>query len=558
MMTNKARLLSWGAFLVATSALGSACNSGTDDDGMGGEPNTTTGGRSSSSGGRANTGGTAPTGGMGGDEGLGGAGGSGGSGGTGGTPSVPDVIERHATVLIPGISDLRGLTYGSDGSLFASGYKTLDSGDKVTVVLKIDDAGDLDPSFGDNGIAEFNLVPRSEESDGMAGAPGTVVTNDGDEQSMGVVELPNGDLVIQVNLRRTGGVGTRVALLRLDETGAIVPSFGTGGVAPVKFGYDAESSGAWSDTSWGLALDLASDENEEKLVVFGFGTALASTTRTDNDRYVARVLAESGAIDPSFNGDGSAYTYNSGGVLSDGGRRGIVLDDGSILSTGYTNFGENFNNHIILIKLTPAGTPDASFGFGAPGAGIARFNPFVADGGMAEVYQAAIQSNGRIITTGYGNATAPLTSSKLGYLTTVRQDLVSFGVLDDSLDLEWGNNGTLAIQSEDDPAEPGLEELAIERFEERGRDLVVLSDDRIVHAGRYDLRPALMVTRANGGIDETVGDGLSGRFSYDELPPDTSHFFAIAKTEEGDRVAATSNAGVGTGGVLLAILKVGE
>jgi hypothetical protein len=189
---------------------------------------------------------------------------------------------------------------------------------------------------------------------------------------------------------------------------------------------------------------------------------------------------------------------------------------------------------------------------------VARFNPFLEDGGVAECYDVTVQSSGRLVTTGYGTATAAATASTLGYLTTLKQDMVSFGVLADGLDESWANGGHLAVQSEDDPPELGLEALAAERFEERGRALVALPDDRVVYAGRYDLRPALMVGRANGGLDETLGDQLSGRFSYDTISPDTSHFYAIAVSRDGTRVAATTNYNVSAEGVLLATLKVGQ
>ncbi len=159
----------------------------------------------------------------------------------------------------------------------------------------------------------------------------------------------------------------------------------------------------------GVSLDDSS--GEEKVVVFGFGPAKVGATtgdpavqRTDNDRYIARVLADDGSFDPDFN-DGEVFSYNSGGTFSDGGRRGLVLEDGSIVSAGYTNYGEGLGNHILVIKLTPEGTPDPSFGFGIASPGVARANPFLDDGGVAECYNVAVQSSGRYVTTGYGRAT---------------------------------------------------------------------------------------------------------------------------------------------------------
>jgi hypothetical protein len=199
----------------------------------------------------------------------------------------------------------------------------------------------------------------------------------------------------------------------------------------------------------------------------------------------------------------------------------------------------------MLLHLLEDGTPNPDFGFGVALPGVSRFNPFVGDGGAAECYAAARQSNGRIVTTGYGYATGPgMLSSYDGYVTSDAQDLVSFGVLDGGLDLDWGNLGTLAIQSE----EAGLGET-----QDRGRDLVVLPDDRVVQAGRFGTSPALFVTAADGHLDTSVGDG--GQFLYEPFV-DTSHFYVIAGNAEGTRVAAATSSHAD--GIVLAILQVGD
>ena len=172
-------------------------------------------------------------------------------------------------------------------------------------------------------------------------------------------------------------------------------------------------------------------------MIFGYGPAafdVEAEQRYDNDRYVARVLASDGSPDPAFNGDGSAFTFNTLSTFADNARRGIVEDDGSIVSAGYTNFGDGFRNHVVLLRLLPDGTADPAFGFGIPAPGATRFNPFVEDGGMAECYAVARQSTGRYVTTGYGAVTGAGVSSRYGYATSTAQDLVSFGVLADGLE----------------------------------------------------------------------------------------------------------------------------
>ena len=544
-----------------------------DDDATGGS--TSTGGKSTT-GGKSGTGGTAAGGtGAGGTAGAGGAvdpeAGAGGSdrGGAGGGPAIGGELTKASDTLIESVNDLRGLTFAKSGKIYGSGHVGADASvDRELAVVRLNADGTPDDSFGDEGVVTFNLRARIVEDvptggggasgEGGAGGAGPTetVVNDGDEQSIGIVELDNGDLIVQANVRDEAGKGTDVVLLRLDSDGELVTSFGDAGMKKLDFGWTDGDKASWaletgpSDQAWGLSLDSSGDQ--EKVVVFGFGpakvgqmtTGNAPVQRTDNDRYVARLLADDGSLDPDFN-DGEVFSFNSGGVFSDGARRGLVEADGSIVSSGYTNYGEGLGNHIVLIRLRPDGTPDANFGFGIAAPGVVRSNPFLDDGGVAECYALGKQSSGRYVTVGYGRATVANGSSSYDWQTTEEVDLVSFGVLPGGIDTTFGREGTLAIQSEG---------LNLANTEDRGRDLVVLPDDRVVLAGRFGTDPALFVLDPDGEFDPNSGD--DGRFRYDPLTGTTSHFFRVTASADGKRIAASTNNHAD--GVLVALLEVAD
>ncbi len=450
-------------------------------------------------------------------------------------------------------NDLRGLTYNADGSKFyASGYVDSESlpGDRQTVVARFNADGTLDEAFGVDGVVTHNLVER-EASDGG-------VVNDGDEQSLSLLELANGQLVVQVNVRDAAGLGTDIVLLKLNAAGERVTEFGDDGVLRVDLGWAPEDDGSWPnadaapvDNSWDIKLDTSS--GTEKIVVFGHGPpppVVEGTQRVDNDRYILRLLAADGSFDPDFN-EGNPYTLNTGGTFSDGSRRGHVNEDGSILSAGYTNYGAGLNNHMVNIRLLADGTPDPAFGFGLPGVhGVVVTNPFVDDGGMAECYTFLQQSNGRYVTTGYGEATAVGGQSSFGWASTEHRDLVSAGFTARRLDPSYGTQGALAIQSEDLPG--------FTSKEDRGRDIVILEDDRVVHVGRFGDNPAIFVTLPDGELD--LSSGVDGRFSYEPLvgagdpPAPTSHFFKVALSPDGKSIAATTSSH--ESGVRVAVLQV--
>jgi uncharacterized delta-60 repeat protein len=487
-------------------------------------------------------------------------------------PYHPAKVNGPDGTRVPGVNDLRGLTYSANGKIWASGYVGQFTGypggvDRQVAVVRFNADGTLDPSFDGDGIKTFNLRTRQAIDDQIA--------NDGDEYSMGLVELPSGDLIVQANVRDASGKGRDVVLLKLNASGQ--PSNFSAGpsntppaspVRRVDFGWtDAQSTefpGAPtaqpSDESWGVALS----PDATKVVVFGHGPAPfgamtagdAPQQRTDNDRYVASLTTSNGLVDPSFNG-GQPYSFNSAGTNSDGGRRGNVEPDGSIVSAGYTNIG-GFNT-IHVLRLSATGVPDPTFTHGEL-PGVFVDNPFQVDGGIAECYAAKRQSTGRYVTTGYGRATKANGASTFTppYLTTDAVDLVSFGIKQTSeggvLDTTFGVAGTLAIQSEG---------LNLGATEDRGRDLVVLPDDRLVFAGRLGTAPALFVTTPDGELDAGEGgalagpgggDTIAGAYLYAPFAGSTSHFFAVALSPDKTRVAATTNGHAD--GALLAILDV--
>lgn len=471
----------------------------------------------------------------------------GGGGGGGSAPSGDFTVAVDTSTTAA--NDLRGLSFASSGKVYASGHSDAVAGDRRTVVMRFNADGTPDTAFGGDGAVELNLAMG------------------GDEQSFGIVELANGDVVVLVNAAdgiggavitstenpavsapRQDGISAR--LVRLSSSGNLVNSFGTNGVVEVPFGWANSDNNQWPvptlnaagtfsnagfprDTGWDLQLDTSAAA--ERLVVFGLGPAplsTAGTQRLDQDRYVARLLASTGAIDPAFNG-GASFSWNSPGSLGDNTRRGNVESDGDILSVGYTNLGTGLNNHVVLLRLTSAGVLDTSFpGFGLTPAqpGVAVFNPFLTDGGFAEAYAASRQSDGTYVTTGYGGATGAATASTLGYRTTLAQDLVTFRVAGGTLDTTYGNSGTQAIQSEGQGRPTN---------EERGRDMEVLPDDRTVQVGRYGGNTAIYVLTPDGQLDTRAdGDGI---FELSH-PTITAQFFASALSADGRRIAATTNA----------------
>src|SRR5690606_12272821 len=278
----------------------------------------------------------------------------------------------------------------------------------------------------------------------------------------------------------TGNGGGVTALYRVDASGDAVTSFGTDGLASVPLTDWTAASTGWdtaegnpTDTVWDIQLDTSGDE--DRIVAFGYAPAPMSTTRMDNDRYVVRINLDDGSFDTSF-ADAGSFSIDFGEHnLSDGTRRGVVLPNGEIISSGYTVIGD-FRHHIMLLKLDETGAPATDFGFiagdscGTEQGGVICSNPNLAGGGFAEAYGVVVQPDGAMITTGYGMPVADSAGAT---------DLVSFRFTATEMDSTYAGVGALIVDS-------GLEE--------RGRDVIGLEDGRIVHVGKHSAVAAIYVT----------------------------------------------------------------
>jgi len=445
-------------------------------------------------------------------------------------PAAPVTAESQNP--LPGALNPYGLTWGSDGHLYVSGA-TLVGGDRQLAVWRLDGTTNkLDTTFGTGGVVTVPIA--------------------GDETSYDIVELKDGSFVVHAV------AGGKVWLTKLTKAGTTY-TFGT--PTAVTFGWQDADFPDWPVTndagvrqtpqyqSWGIALDK-SNAAAEKLVVFAFGApakvASGGTQRVDNDRWVARVLASDFSHDPAFNA-GKPYTFDADAKgLADNARRGLVEADGTIVSSGYTDFGTGPSINVVLLRLKPDGTPDTSFGFGTTAAGTSpgqtKFNPFQSVQGASEAYAVVKQSGGRYVTTGYGKSNFDT--------ATQENDLLTFGVNRDGLDPAFGKFGAWAIQSE---GKPGAG-TGTRPFRENGRDLVRLPDDRTVQVGCWDDKAAVFLFDKDGKLDKGSFNGEG----YNVYASHAFPFFKAAVSPDGKRVAASAQSTSVDPASFVVTLKVGN
>jgi len=425
---------------------------------------------------------------------------------------VTPALTQKTTARIYNAINPYGLVGGSDGMLYASGA-TIEGAFRKLAVWRFGANGEVDPTFGTNGVVSVEV-------------PG--VTN---IASFDLAEVtPNNFLVHGVG-------GGKVWLTKLTKNG----NTGTWGTpTEVKLGWTDGDFAAWTGTgtpsygtSWGFAIDKT-NAAAPKIVVFASGAperVATGTQRTVNDRWIARVSYDTLVADPAFNGGKAVHVDIDAANLVDNARRGVVGPDGAIYSSGYTPFPNG--NVIAVIKVKADGTLDAAFNAGTTAAqpGVAKYNPFTAvSGGFAESYALVLQSTGRVVTSGYGITGFDAPSKGL--------DLITVGLkgTDGTLDPTFGRQGVLALQSELDKGAG----LGTNAFQDRGRALAVLPDDRTIHVGSYDSYAAMYLVTKDGKLDTTSGHNGILDYGY------PGSFHAVAISADGKKIAATTDSLVQT------------
>lgn len=258
----------------------------------------------------------------------------------------------NGTVTVPvgaaaGMDSGAALVRQGDGKLVLVGTGTVSAGMHFTAV-RLTSNGARDKSFGTQGIA---TVPIGRTS--IANA---------------VVVQPDGRIVISGGA--IFGSEVRYAVTRLTAKGNLDTSYGTNGITSVPV----------TGTAWGMVL-----QSDGRVVLGGQAT-------TGSRPYVAVRLTSSGALDPTFDGDGIRTVDVAGGGMC----VGIALQgDGRLVLTGAVDTASG--TAVGTIRLNADGSLDPAFGAGG-------ISTFAGNGVNALV----IQPDGRIVLAGVGATAARL------------------------------------------------------------------------------------------------------------------------------------------------------
>ena len=214
--------------------------------------------------------------------------------------------------------------------------------------------GDLDPTFGGDGVVRTDLTPA--EDDGYT-----------------VAIQPDGKIVVAGEMG-TGGPNPRMAIVRYENDGSLDPSFGGGdGKVSIDFTLGA-------DFAYAVRIQA-----NGKILLAGTADYFGR-----NSRFALARLTSDGSLDPTFGGDGMLMTDVT---PSHDALNGMALQpNGKIVVVGGVSAGPD-NGKIGVLRYRSDGSLDPTFG----GDGIVLNDPTPTyDDGLA----VGVEADGQIIVAG--------------------------------------------------------------------------------------------------------------------------------------------------------------
>lgn len=364
-------------------------------------------------------------------------------------PRTPAPITLSSEILSTPLSTADtdrffSITAAAGGHYYAAGFTTVNE-DSQMAVARLRTTGELDTSFGSNGIATINVAVGTGKKAELARS--VVVQSDGKIVIAGLFEH---------DTTATGDAArdTDIAIARFDTTGQLDQGFGTNGITRLDLSTGVALPNPTpnsppivrGDTAWGLTL-----LPEDSLLVIG-GKHADGAARTDTD-YAVMKLMKNGKLDTTFGTNGLVTLDVEQG--NDSPRTAIVQPDGKIVVTGHTEIAEDTPNEVvtaILFRLASNGQFDSSFGTNGVVSHALGLR-------IAEAYDVALQGSNLVIA-GYGRqATA----------TTV--DILSARFLPDgTLDKTYGEGGVTLID--------------VAGQDDRSRTLKILPDQHVLIVGQ--------------------------------------------------------------------------
>ncbi len=349
----------------------------------------------------------------------------------------PNATPKTFDITAGGNDRFYGVTFDADDNIYAVGVTSPGfdaTADYSTVVAKFKPDGSLDKTFGDDGYAIRNVAV------GLAG-----------ELARGIALQSDGKIIVSETVEHKDAADARdrdIAVLRFNADGTKDADFGVDGIKIIDLSDGVLVGTSYlADSAWGLGV-----YPDDRIVVSG---GLVAASQTDTDFALVR-LTKDGEYDQTF-GTKGVFTLDTQigdpPVSNNASPRNLTLLPGSqgVIGAGYQPV-PGADTKPVVYRVTNAGKLDKTFGVD----GV--FSESVLPE-QTETYAAVPQSDGSLVTTGYGRE-----------LESETTDIVSLRLKPDGTrDKTYGDGGLVRID--------------VGGFGDNSRKLVVLPNDHIVLVG---------------------------------------------------------------------------
>ncbi|MEO8010556.1 MAG: hypothetical protein ABI650_02810, partial [Dokdonella sp.] len=245
-------------------------------------------------------------------------------------------------------SETGAIATASDGSVFVAGsfsFPVPEQRDAITL-LRFRADGLPDASFGNAGVAQFDIDPTSQAS----------------ESAVGVFALTGGRSLVLATRHIDGTMGVRPVLIWVRADGTPDPAFGTNGVREIDIS-------RWVGNDLEFTATRMTDEG--RIVIVG------SIFNDDVIEFIAARVLQNGGLDATFGDEGWTRIGTDERIRA----TSMTLDDlGRIVIAGRT-LGSGADDRPAVARLGTNGVPDAGFGDG----GLARVDGLTGEWGADAV-----------------------------------------------------------------------------------------------------------------------------------------------------------------------------
>jgi len=237
----------------------------------------------------------------------------------------------------------QGIIFDPTGNLLVVGTAGVagNPADTDFAIARFTSNGLLDATFGDNGKVQTDLFD------------GTGLAQNAKDAAYSITTDSSGNILVAGSSNVAGGPFKEdITVIRYDSEGNLDTTFGpTGAGGKVTVNINSDSLGGGNDAAWSITTD-----SQGRILVAGYAEKGSGDSRKD---FALVRLLSNGTPDLDFGDEGKVTTDLNG--VDDYAWSVSVADDGIITVGGYINGVNAAGDNFVIAKYTDSGALDTSF-----------------------------------------------------------------------------------------------------------------------------------------------------------------------------------------------------